>query len=187
MASLKRFQNALHYGDLQGVMDNISSINGNVDYYLYIPAYQGHLHIVEYLVNIGADPNNYLALRQSICGKNLNVIKYLHEHGAIIYETSVMDACQYSVNDDIIKYLLINGSSGHIHISYPEELHRKRLKKCMIELAYEHVCLPDAVYHNINGELVFPDEYLLIKKYNLRETQFKARLMAVPGDLDFMF
>lgn len=86
----------------------IDSVSTQILSEAYIEAcYQGHLHIVQY-VQTFHDYDTSDALVKAVCGKNLDMVKYLMEHGAAINHQSYMAVIYSSMLDliDILTYLL---------------------------------------------------------------------------------
>src|SRR5688572_12937643 len=84
---------------------------------LFSAASNGHLSIVNYLLSIGADPNerdasqnNDTALIQASSGGHLEMVKALIKAGADIYakddfDQTALDKARFSDNQELIDYL----------------------------------------------------------------------------------
>jgi ankyrin repeat protein len=120
------FKNSLKKGYLpiiKSLVDkNIINIHDDNERALRSAACFGHLVIIKYLVNSGADIHAFddAALSNSaVCG-HLNVVKYLIKHGANIHtknDETFRHTALYG-HLDIVKYLIKNGANIHANGDY---------------------------------------------------------------------
>jgi ankyrin repeat protein len=89
----------------------------------------GHLYIVQYLVEHGADihADNDCALRLSAANGHLETVKYLVEHGADIHAEMDYSLCWGAKNGHLetVKYLVENGADIHAKTNYAIRLSAK--------------------------------------------------------------
>jgi hypothetical protein len=87
---------------------------------LIMASYKGHLEIVKYLVEIGADVNakndeGDTALMGAIYNDRLEIVKYLVEHGADVNAktengVTVLMSATYNNNSEMVKFLVEHGA-----------------------------------------------------------------------------
>ncbi len=104
---------------------NVTNIQYNDSDGLTYAATRGHLPIVKYLTERGADIN-YLddfALMQASANGDLQLVKYLVEHGANNKSQALIEA-SYRGHFPVVKYLVEHGAE--VHYKDDEALHEAR-------------------------------------------------------------
>ena len=125
--------NALELNAIRGHLDIIKSLMTiDIDFSraFFNSAYYGHLDVVKYFVEKGADihANAEEALRWSAREGHLDVVKYLTEQGADIHAHSE-EALQWSAEHgylSVVKYLIEKGANVHAN------------SKCVLEICGRH-------------------------------------------------
>ena len=89
----------------------------NHDFTLQWSAVNGHLHVIKFLIEKGADihASNDYALSLSAENGHLDVVKFLVENGANIHASNdlVLRWCAFHGHLDVVKFLVENGANIH--------------------------------------------------------------------------
>lgn len=114
----ERLVEASENGDINMVKRLIQIGATSYDIALKEASLFGHLEIVKYLIEKGANiqANNNLALRMAVMNKHLDIVKYLIENGADIHinnEYILRKATELN-HLEMIKYLIENGANWYL-------------------------------------------------------------------------